>query len=126
MSSHPVYASTSDLAAYVGQPIGQDDRLAVALVMASRWVDHRIGYNATDEEAPVDSTPIEAPVSLTVVPVRVEVRNATLVASARFLRSGDVPFSVAGGFGDLAIRVAADIPEAELHLLGVRQSFGVA
>ena len=125
MSSHPVYATLADLSALVGQPQGQDDRLAVALVMGSRWVDHKVGYNVADESQPVDPTPVETPITLAVVPVRVEARQACLVASVRFMRSGDIPFSVAGGLGDLAVRVSSDIPEAELQLLGLRKAWPV-
>lgn len=130
MSTHPVYASTQELAAVVGQPVGQDERLSLALVMASRWVDRVVGYNAgevgADPAVPVDATLIALPVTVLVKAVDVGVRNATLVAAARFLRSPDAPFSVLGGMGDLAIRVGMDIPEAELHLLGLHDSWGIA
>lgn len=122
MSTHIVYADRASLAKIVGQPTGQDDRLDLALVMASRWVDRVIGGPEVD---PPLNVPVEPPLTLTVEPVDAGMRQATLVAAARFLRSPDVPFGVAGGMGDLAVRIYADIPEAELHLLGLRQSWGV-
>ncbi len=131
-SIHPVYADRAALAASVGNPTGQDERLDIALVMASRWVDRKVGLSVSSREAgdepilPVDTTALDAPVSLVVLAVDVGARNATLVAAARFLRSGDIPFGVAGGMGDLAIRVFADIPEAEMHLFGLKEAWGVA
>lgn len=232
MSQHYVYADRASLAASVGNPTGQDQRLDLALVMASRWVDRVLGRIPVDSiagvsarydyqtpnntngtpsagqvlhsakrpqtmlvakvdldggsnadwfslmeagdtvtdgadtwtltEAPTafagyveftgtppmvaaagekqltfthvidlsaidtKAAPVELPVTVKTVPVDVGVRAATLVAAARFLRSADVPFGVAGGLGDLAIRIYADIPEAELHLFGLRESWGVA
>lgn len=126
MSTHPVYADLGALKAVVGNPAGQDDRLHIALVMASRWVDRTIGRNAADAEVPIDATPVDVPVSIDVVPVDIGIRNATVVAAARFLRSPDIPFGAAGGLGDLAVYVKADIPEAEAHLLGLRTKWGVA
>jgi len=233
MSLHYVYADRAALAASVGSPTGQDERLDIALVMASRWVDRVLGRVPVDSIAGVTGTydyltpnntngtptsgqvlhspkrpqsmlvsktdktgaslvdwfavmepgdsitdtvdvwtlteapdltqagyatftgtpPLVAtagekaltfthvvdldaidtrakavtlPVSVKVVPVDIAVRQATLVAAARFLRSGDIPFGVAGGLGDLAIRVYASIPEAEMHLLGLHESWGVA
>lgn len=233
-SSHIVYADRASLAAIVGNPTGQDERLDIALVMASRWVDRVVGaspvvssvdlvvalyqyeVNGAPDPAPAVGTishstkaqgvlhvhkealdssqngaalmalvagdsiladsiayeltgppadmgdhidfavsppvvtngvgdpeqthfthyvpvganaptprPIDPPVSLVLVPVDVGVRQASLVAATRFLRSPDVPFGVAGGLGDLAIRIYADIPEAELHLTGLHQSWGI-
>jgi hypothetical protein len=117
--AHEVYASVSELAARTGQPIGQDDDLALALVTASRWVDRVIGD-------PVELLPVTAPVALRVIPRDAGVHGATLVAAVRFLRSADAPFGVLGGLGDLAVRIYQDIPEAEMHLLGQRKSWGVA
>ena len=132
MSAHTAYASTADLAAILGQPTGQDERLATALVMASRYADKVVGYNigsrvaGDDPELPIDSTPVESPITLTVQPVPIGARQATLIYAGRFMRSPDVPFGVAGGLGDLAIRIFANVPEAEMALFGLRDEWGVA
>jgi hypothetical protein len=67
-----------------------------------------------------------SPLTINVVAVDVRARDAALVAAIRHMRSADVPFSVAGGFGDLATRIVADIPEAAMLLRGMRQAWGVA
>jgi hypothetical protein len=117
--AHEVYASVAELAARTGQPIGQDDDLALALVTASRWVDRKLTGQA-------ELTPVTSPVVLRVIPRDAGVHGATLVAAVRFLRSADAPFGVLGGLGDLAVRIYQDIPEAEMHLLGQRTSWGIA
>lgn len=113
----PVYATAADLAAVTGL-LATDDRLALALVMASRWVD----YVMTGE---ADTAPLPDPLTVELVPQAVGIRQATLVAAGRFLRSADIPFGVAGGLGDLAVYVRSDIPEAEMHLVGHRSSWGI-
>ena len=129
---HTVYATTSALAAILGQPTGQDERLATALVMASRYADKVVGYNigsrvaGDDPELPIDSTPVSYPLTVTPVEVPIGAQQATLIYAGRFMRSPDIPFGAAGGLGDFAVRVFADVPEAEMHLLGLRESWGVA
>jgi hypothetical protein len=117
-SVHDIYAQPDALAAVTGLQ-ASDARLSAALLMASRWVD----YVMTGE---ADLTPVDDPIATRYVPQPIGIRQATLVAAARFLRSADVPFGVAGGLGDLAVYVKSDIPEAEMHLVGHRTSWGIA
>jgi hypothetical protein len=113
-----VYASEAELNAILGrEPSAHDERTVGALVAASRWVDYRIGVDFTDD-------PITSPVAITVVPSTAAIHAATLVAAVRFYKGPDVPFGVAGQ--DLTAYVRTGIPDAELALLGQRQSFGIA
>jgi hypothetical protein len=124
-----VYASVAELAAQVGSPQGQDDRLALALVTGSRYVDQRLGYYAPDQPARAEPVPgglLPDPLVVRVVAAPPGAKVAALVAAGRHLRSPDLTLGVAGGLGDLAVRVWADIPEADLHLYGLRQLWGVA
>lgn len=116
-----VYASRSEFASVLGvsAATGLDDRLDLALIVASRWVDYRIGNTVTEED-------VTAPYTLNVVACNVAVKSATLAAASRFYKSADVPFGVAGGFGDLAVHIKVRIPEAEVLLLGQKQSWGIA
>jgi hypothetical protein len=123
-----VYASVAELSAQVGSPQGQDDRLALALVTGSRYVDQRLGYYAPDpaQAEPVPGGLLPDPLVVTVVAAPPGAKLAALVAAGRHLRSPDLTLGVAGGLGDLAVRVYQDIPEADLHLFGLRRSWGVA
>jgi hypothetical protein len=123
-----VYASRAELAAQVGEPAGQDARLDLALVTGSRWVDRELGYFAGDElrGTPPLELMLPDPLVIEVVPCPPGAKMAALVAAGRHLRSPDLTLGVAGGLGDLAIRVYQDIPEASLHLFGLRRSWGVA
>lgn len=116
-----VYASRTELAATLGMTgvTGLDDRLDLALLIASRWVDYRTGTT-------VDQAAVTAPYTLTVVASQPAVKQATISAATRFYKSPDVPFGVAGGLGDLAVYIKSSIPEAELLLLGHRVSWGIA
>jgi hypothetical protein len=113
-----VYASEAELNAILGrEPSAHDERTVASLVAASRWVDYRIGVTITDD-------PITIPYTIAVVAASPAVHAATLVAAVRFYKGPDVPFGVAGQ--DLTAYVRTGIPDAELALLGQRQSFGIA
>jgi hypothetical protein len=123
VSEHSVYATKDDLAAVlsVGQTPGVADRLALALILASRWVDYRIGRTSA---ADLD-TSLTSPYSVTVVPRPAGQVAATLAAAARFYGSADVPFGILQ-VGDVGMAVRSTIPEAEIHLIGQRKSWGIA
>jgi hypothetical protein len=114
----PVYASAAELKSVLGIPADRsDDRVDLALVAASRWVDFRIGVASTND-------PITLPLTLGVVPSTAAIHDATVAAAVRFYKSADVPFGVAGQ--DMAVYVRTGMPDVELLLLGHRQTFGVA
>lgn len=115
-----VYASRTELAEALGVSgvSGLNDRLDMALLIASRWVDYRIGNTVTQDD-------VQPPVTLTVVNCQPAVHQATLAAATRFYKSTDVPFGVAGGLGDAAVYIKTYIPEAEMLLLGQRTSWGI-
>jgi hypothetical protein len=122
MPTNPeVYATVQDLATVLGGVTGQDDRLTVALILASRWVDYHLGKTVTDDV--VDWT---APITLDVVDSRPSVHLATIAAAVRFYKSPDVPWGVAGGLGDVATYVKTTMPEVALILLGQREAWGIA
>ena len=124
---HHVYVDRETLRRSVGDPGGPeaDEALDYATISGSRWVDHHLGDNAWQPGDPIEEVPIEFPLDVVVVAVDSRVRSAALVAAIRHMRSADIPFSVAGGFGDLATRIVADIPEAAMLLRGLRQTWGV-
>ncbi len=115
-----VFAAPAELRAALGN-VGDSNRLGVALLVATRWVLHRLGYTFTDTEVPTDPTAIV----VTPVPVRASWRQATIAAAVRFYKSPDVPFGVAGGF-DMATYVRMSIPDVDMILMGQRERFGVA
>lgn len=108
-----VYVSPEELTGDSG--LGASDaRLAAAAVAGSHWVAARVGATLTVPEVGSDIG------ELTRLEVDVRWSNAARIAALRFLRSKDAPFGVMGGLGDLAVRVAMDIPEAKLALQGAR------
>jgi hypothetical protein len=108
-----VYVQPTELAELAGLT-ASDPRLVLACVAASQWVAARVGsaLPAVLEDADIGT--------LTRVTCDVRWTNAARIAALRFLRSSDAPFGVMGGLGDLAVRVAQDIPEAKLALQGAR------
>lgn len=118
-----VYASRTELATALGVTgaSGLDSKLDLALVVASRWVDEYTGTTYTQENIDQDGT-----LTLTLTDCPPSFKQATIVAAARFYKSPDVPFGIAGGLGDLAVRIKQSIPEAEVLLMGRRVSWGIA
>lgn len=116
-----VYAAPADLAAALGtgQTVGLDERLALACIVGSQWVDHRVG-NVVDTSAQI---PPYDPVVVACPPAW---RAAAIAAAVRFYRSPDVPFGVMQVGGDYGMSVKTSIPEAELMLLGHRAPGGIA
>jgi len=118
---HPeVYASLTELATQLGGVTGQDDRLATALILASRWVDYTLGKAVDDHE--IDW---EDPITLVVVECRPAIHQATIAAAVRFYKSPEVPWGAAGGLGDTATYVRTKMLEVELILLGQREAWGI-
>ena len=123
-----VYASPDELAAITGTAKGADERLEIALIMGSRMVDLICGYAMSaypDQTQPVPQDAITHPVTVTEVPVPPGAHQAALVFAARYLRSPDVPLGFAGGLGDYAVRIRSEVPEAEMHLVGLRADWGI-
>ena len=115
-----VYASVEELRALVGAGDSSTltDRLGWTLIAASRWVDYRTVEDVTDDD-------VTAPYTLTVVATTAGRKAATLAAATRFYKAPDVPFGVFGS-GEYAVTVKTSIPEAEVLLLGQRDTFGFA
>lgn len=114
-----VYASRTELSAVLGGTItGADDRLDLALLAASRWVEHRVGLDVTEAD-------LVAPYTLTVVACPPSWKAATLAAAVRFFKAADAPWGVAG-VGELAAYIKTSMPDVELLLMGQRQAFGIA
>lgn len=117
-----VYASRAELQAVIGAGSSDavNDRLDLALIAATRWVQYRVGtLETTDDDA------LEAPYTLTVVAATPGQKAACLAAATRFYKAPDAPFGVLGG-GEYAVIVRTAIPEAELLLFGQREAFGFA
>jgi hypothetical protein len=116
-----VYASRADLEAAIGGTIsGAGDRFDLALLVASRWVDYRVGTAVTEAN-------LSAPYTLVVVACPPAWKAATIAAAVRFLKSPDVPFGVAGMDGSgMTAYVRTSMPEVELLLFGHRMAWGMA
>ena len=114
-----VYASRAELSSVLGGTItGADDRLDLALLVASRWVEYRLGLDVTESD-------LIAPYSLTVVACPPSWKAATLAAAVRFFKAADAPWGVAS-MGEMATYVRTSMPDVELLLMGQRQAFGIA
>ena len=116
-----VFVDREQLRGLVSTPTGHDDALDLCCILATHWVQYRIGELSLEDE--VAESP---PYTLTLVAARPGRLRAAQIAATRFWASPQAPFGVMGGFGDLATRVSASIPEAELALQGQRTAFGVA
>jgi hypothetical protein len=128
LGTFDTFASPAELRPALGAVAGEvnDRRLALALVTATRWVLHQLGYVpvALDTEAglmPPDPEPIP------VVPVAIypSWRKACLIAAVRFYQGETVPYGVAGGW-DMATYVRMSIPDADLVLIGQHLRYGIA
>ena len=100
-----------------------DDDLGLALVGATRYVDLQIGdldvaaddlWTGDHNDIVVETDPAAAYVS------------ATLALAVRFYKATDVPFGVAGMSDQgLVAYVQKSVPEAEILLAPLRQSWGI-
>jgi len=121
------YASLADLKRRLAIPTAtttHDDDLALALVVATRWIDWHDGdldvaaddaWTGDAEDLAVESTPPAHYVA------------ACIVVAIRFYKSADVPFGVAGlNDAGVVAYVRSSIPEAELLLAQSTVSWGIA
>lgn len=115
-----VYASRSELRQVLGGGTDStiDDRLDLAILVGTAWVQHRVGLE-------VDMGDLSAPYTLAVVACPPAYKAATLAVAVRTYKSPDVPFGVMGA-GEYAVRVQTSIPEADAILFGKREAFGFA
>lgn len=114
-----VYASRSELSSVLGGTItGADDRLDLALLVASNLVRYRVGLDVTEAD-------LSAPYTLVVVACPPAYKSACLVAAVRAFKSADAPWGVAS-FGDMTAYVKQSIPDVDVILFGQRQAFGLA
>ena len=121
-SSHTGYCTVGQVQEVIGSADGQDERVQRAVILASRWVDHKLGTMTQAEEVDYSD-----PITLVHAARPVGVVSATIQAAVRFYRSPDLVLGVAGGLGDLAVRITSvTIPDAELMLLGHRTTWGIA
>ena len=101
----------------------QDTDLALALVGATRYVDLAIG----DLDVVADDAWTDDPLDLVVEtdPPAAYV-SATLALAVRFYKAPDVPFGVAGMSDQgLVAYVKQSVPEAEILIAPLRQSWGI-
>jgi hypothetical protein len=118
------YATEAELQAALGGIQPADNRLKMALWVASTWVRQYLGINDPDWSSQDidwsydwDVSEVECPAYL---------KTATIAAAVRILKAPDVPWGAAGGLGDVAVYVKNRLPEVELMLMGRKQSWGVA
>lgn len=122
MADVPAYVLPAELRAVIGVPNGQDARVAACCVLGSVWLDHYLGA-----VEPVIPEYDDAAAIVRAAGTTYPLQHGALLLAERLYRSPDVPFGVAGGLGDLAVRVySLSVPEAELAALGLRQSWGIA
>lgn len=114
MSTHAVLAPEEMFvdALGVGEATGLDDRVRLALVMASR-----VWLRATGEQ--VGDDPMTSPYEVSVVPASAEVIAAVVKMAVRFYRDPDVPFGIMAA-GDVGLAVRRVFPELGPYLLGRR------
>lgn len=115
-----VYLTRDELNAVLGAGLttGIEDRLDMACIVASRWVDYRVGN-------PVGEDDLEPPYTLTREACPPAWTAAALVVAVRFFKAPDVPFGVMT-VGEGGMSVKTYIPEAEMILFGHRVAFGFA
>ena len=114
MSTHAVLAPEELLvdAIGVGDATGLDDRVRLALVMASR-----VWLRATGEQ--VGDDPMTSPYEVSVVPASAEVIAAVVKMAVRFYSDPAVAFGVFQA-GDVGMAVRRLFPELGPYLLGRR------
>jgi len=118
------YATEAELQAALGGIQPADNRLKMALWVASTWVRQYLGINDPDWLSQDIDWSYEWDVSEQECPAYL--KTATIAAAVRILKAPDVPWGAAGGLGDVAVYVKNRLPEVELMLLGRKQSWGVA
>lgn len=122
MSTHAVLAPEELLvdALGVGESVGLDDRVRLALVMATRVWLRAVGD-------PVGDDPMTPPYTVTTVPASAEVVSAVIKMGVRFYRDPDVAFGILAA-GDTGLAVRRVFPDLSPYLFGRRRgsAWGVA
>lgn len=122
MSTHAVLAPEALLvdAIGVGDAEGLDDRVRLALVLASRVWLRAVGEQVGDD-------PMTSPYAVTVVPASAEVVAAVVKLGVRFYRDPDVAFGILQA-GDVGVAVRRVFPDLAPYLFGRRRgnAWGVA
>lgn len=122
MSTHAVLAPEALLvdAIGVGDAVGLDDRVRLALVLASRVWLRAVGEQVGDD-------PMTSPYEVTVVPASAEVVAAVVKLGVRFYRDPDVAFGILQA-GDVGVAVRRVFPDLAPYLFGRRRgnAWGVA
>jgi hypothetical protein len=115
MSTHAVLAPEALLgdALGVGDSDGLDDRVRLALVMATRVWLRAVGD-------PVGDDPMTPPYSVTTVPASAEVVQAVIKMGVRFYRDPDVAFGILQA-GEIGVAVRRVFPELTPYLFGRRR-----
>lgn len=122
MSTHAVLAPEALLvdALGVGDSDGLDDRVRLALVLATRVWQRAVGD-------PVGDDPMTSPYAVTVVAASAEVVAAVVKLGVRFYRDPDVAFGILQA-GDVGVAVRRVFPDLAPYLFGRRRgnAWGVA
>lgn len=122
MSTHAVLAPEELFvdAIGAGDASGLDDRVRLALIMASR-----VWLRATGEQ--VGDDPMTSPYEVTVIPASAEVIAAVIKMGVRFYSDPAVAFGVFQA-GDVGMAVRRLFPELGPYLLGRRSgnAWGIA
>jgi hypothetical protein len=115
MSTHAVLAPEALLvdALGVGDSDGLDDRVRLALVMATRVWLRAVGD-------PVGDDPMTPPYSVTTVAASAEVVQAVIKMGVRFYRDPDVAFGILQA-GEIGVAVRRVFPELSPYLFGRRR-----
>jgi hypothetical protein len=115
MSTHAVLAPEALLvdALGVGDSDGLDDRVRLALVMATRVWLRAVGD-------PVGDDPMTPPYAVTTVPASAEVVQAVIKMGVRFYRDPDVAFGILQA-GEIGVAVRRVFPELTPYLFGRRR-----
>lgn len=115
MSTHPVLAPEQLLVDALGtdDTVGLDDRVRLALVMASR-----VWLRAVGE--PVGDDPMTSPYEVTEVAASAEVVAAVVKMGVRFYRDPDVAFGILAA-GDTGLAVRRVFPDLAPYLFGRRR-----
>ena len=119
---HRSYVTEAEVRDVLAIATGQDERVLETAIAATLLVDQKVGGTLPEGWDNV----LEHPVTLSIIPAVAQIRQATLLYAARVWASAGVPFGVLGGFGENSDRTPMSVPEADVLLLGLRETWGVA
>jgi len=124
MKSYATLAQLKGKLAIASSDTTRDDDLALALVVATRWVDR---YNGDLDVLADDVWTGDADDLEVATGAKANVVLATIVVAVRYMKSPDVPFGIAGlNDAGVVAYVRSSIPEAEILLQESRTSWGIA